>query len=176
MLLRMIRRRLVALASLAALSGCSRDGPPAAVNSSPAQATLDGFDTRAPVPLLPMMANHQKQSMREHLAAVQAIVAAAAAEDFGAVAQASSRIGYSEQMGQMCSHIGAGAPGFTEQALAFHHAADKIGDAAREHDLHAVLAALSATLTACTGCHAAFKQQVVAELGSESATHATHGR
>lgn len=31
---------------------------------------LDGMDTRAPVPLLPMMANHQKQNMRAHLQAV----------------------------------------------------------------------------------------------------------
>ena len=159
---------LVALASVVVLSSCSRDGPATGAPTAPSQATLDRLDTRAPVPLLPMMANHQKQSMREHLAAVQAIVAAATTEDFDAIAQASSRIGYSEQMGQMCSHMGAGAPGFTEQAIAFHHAADKIGDAAREHDLHAVLAALSTTLTACTGCHAAFKQQVVIELESGS--------
>ncbi len=37
-------------------------------------------------------------------------------------------------MGAMCTHMGAGAPGFTEQALHFHHTADKIGDAARKHD------------------------------------------
>jgi DNA-binding MarR family transcriptional regulator len=39
---------------------------------------LDRMDTRAPVPLLPMMANHQKQNMRDHLVAVQEIVAALA--------------------------------------------------------------------------------------------------
>jgi len=116
-----------------------------------------------------MMANHQKQNMREHLAAVQAIVAAAAAQDFAAIEQASSRIGYSEQMGRMCTHMGAGAPGFTDQALAFHRSADKIGEAARQRDLSGVLAALSTTLSVCTGCHAAFKQQVVAELGFEPA-------
>jgi hypothetical protein len=162
-------RRLAAIVVLAAFPSCSRDGSSPVVSSLPAQTVLERLDTRAPVPLLPMMANHQKQSMREHLTAVQAIVAAAAAEDFGAIAQAASRIGYSEQMGQMCSHVGAGAPGFTEQALAFHHTADTIGDAARAHDLHGVLAALSATLTDCTGCHAAFKQQVVAELATATA-------
>jgi hypothetical protein len=111
-----------------------------------------------------MMANHQKANMRDHLLAVQEIVAAAAASDFPGVEKAARRIGYSEQMGQMCTHMGAAAPGFTERALAFHHSADAIAASAREHDAPAVLRALSATLTSCTGCHAQFKQQIVAEL------------
>lgn len=94
---------------------------------------------------------------------MQAIIGAAATGDFAAIEQSSARIGYSEQMAQMCSHMGAGAPGFTEHALAFHHTVDKIGEAARQRDLTGVLASLSATLTACTACHAAFKHQVVTE-------------
>jgi len=108
-----------------------------------------------------MMANHQKQNMRDHLVAVQKIIAGVAANDFDAIAAASKPIGYSEQMGAMCSHMGGGAPGFTEQAIAFHHTADKIGDGARLHDMNAVLAALNETLSSCTACHAAFKQSVV---------------
>ena len=153
---------LVAAAALGACSDSSTKGPPRGAETSTAQEMLDRLDTRAPVPLLPMMANHQKQNMREHLAAVQAIIGAAATGDFAAIEQSSTRIGYSEQMGQMCAHMGAGAPGFTENALAFHHTADKIGEAARQRDLTGVLASLSATLTACTTCHAAFKQQIVA--------------
>jgi hypothetical protein len=125
---------------------------------------LDRLDPRAPVPLLPMMANHQKQNMREHLAAVQQIVAAAGVSDFSAIEDAARRIGYSEPMAQMCNHLGAAAPGFTDRALAFHHTADRIASAAREHDLPAVLRALGETLSSCTGCHAAFKQQIVAAL------------
>ena len=85
------------------------------------RAVFDSMDTRVPGPLfrLPMMANHQKQNMRDHLAAVQEIVGAVGAEDFAAiVARRRATIGYSEQMGQMCNHMGAGAPGFTDQALA----------------------------------------------------------
>jgi hypothetical protein len=108
-----------------------------------------------------MMANHQKQNMREHLVAVQQIVAAVGANDFAAIEKAASRLGYSEQMGQMCTHMGAGAPGFTEQAVAFHHTADGIGAAARAQDQAAVLLALDQTMRACTSCHATFKQQVV---------------
>lgn len=128
-----------------------------------AQKTLDEMDARTAVPLLAVMANHQKQNMRDHLLAVQEIVAALAADDFSGIERAAGRIGYSEQMGQMCEHMGAGAPGFTQQALAFHHTADTILDAARNQDPTGVLRALSSTLQTCTACHAAFRQQVVDE-------------
>jgi hypothetical protein len=143
--------------------------PAAAGSASSAQAALDRLDTRMPVPLLPMMANHQKQNMREHLVAVQEIVAGIGANDFAAIDKATKRIGFSEQMGQMCTHMGAGAPGFTEQALAFHHTADKIGDAARLHDMKGVLSALNETMTTCTSCHATFKQHVVDDAAFASA-------
>jgi cytochrome c556 len=141
-------------------------GPNAAAAPSAAPAAadaLDGLDQRAPVPLLPMMAHHQKQSMRDHLAAVQEIVAALATDDFAGVERAAGRIGFSEQMGRMCTHMGAGAPGFTEQALLFHHTADRISAAARERDRARVLSDLGATLRACVSCHAAWKQEVVDE-------------
>jgi cytochrome c556 len=110
-----------------------------------------------------MMANHQKQNMRDHLMAVQEIVAALATDDFAAVERAAGRIGFSKQMGQMCTHMGAGAPGFTEQALNFHHTADRISAAARDRDRARVMTELGATLQTCTSCHAAWKQQVVDE-------------
>jgi hypothetical protein len=64
-------------------------------------------------------------------------------------------------MQQMCQHMGAGAEGFTEMALDFHRRADAIGEAARAHDRAAVLRAMSNTLRSCTGCHAAFRQEIV---------------
>ena len=153
--------------------GCQKvptEAPPAARETSSAaptsgphegQQALDPLDTRIAVPLLPMMANHQKQNMRDHLLAVQEIVLAASTDDFEGVERAAGRMGYSEQMGQMCTHMGAGAPGFTEQALNFHHTADTITTAARQHDRAAVMRALGSTLQTCTGCHAAFRQIVV---------------
>lgn len=155
--------------------GTSSDAPSAGIeHPAPASATphdaLDKMDPRVAVPLLPMMANHQKQNMRAHLVAVQEIAAAAGANDFAAIEKAAGAIGYSEQMGQMCSHMGAGAPGFTEKALEFHHSADKIGDAARKKDMPAVWKALGETLATCTGCHATFKQQVVDEATWSAAT------
>jgi hypothetical protein len=129
-----------------------------------ANAALDKLDQRRPVPLLPMMAQHQKENMREHLEAVQEVVEGAAAGEFDKVAVAAKRMGYSERMGRMCEHMGASAPGFTEQALSFHHTADEIVAAATKHDGPTVLTALSKTLRECTSCHATYKQRVVASL------------
>lgn len=134
-----------------------------AASASPADE-LDRLDERRPVPLLPMMAHHQKQNMREHLVVVRELVAFTAQRDFAKVAVAAQRIGSSPSMAQMCQHMGAGSPGFTEQALAFHHAADRIADAAKQEDSVAVLTALSDTLSTCTACHAAYKQKVVNRL------------
>lgn len=160
--------------------GCSRaPAPPsptasASVSREPAltsaAATLDRMDTRRPLPLLPMMANHQKQNMRDHLLAIQDIITALAQDDFEEIERAARRIGFSEAMGQMCTHMGAGAEGFTEQALAFHHTADRVSVAARERDRARVLTELSSTLKTCTGCHAAWKQQVVDELTWQKVT------
>jgi len=159
-------RRLISILWLAGpLLACQRQSPTAPPVTAPSSASvaLDQMDSRAPVPLLPMMANHQKQNMRDHLVAVQEIVMAAAADDYEGVARAAKRIGYSEEMGKMCTHMGAGAPGFAEQSIRFHHSADRIGDAARIHDRGKVLEELSATLQTCTGCHATWRQQLVDE-------------
>jgi len=137
---------------------------PASVSPPSASDALDRLDGRRPVPLLPHMAQHQKENMREHLEAVQGVVAAAAVSDFEKVAESAKRMGFSESMGRMCEHMGAAAPGFTEQALAFHHTADEIAAAATRQDGAAVLAALSKTLQACTTCHTTYKQQLVASL------------
>jgi hypothetical protein len=124
---------------------------------------LDELDTRAPVPLLPMMANHQKANMRDHLLAVQEITLALAGNDFQGVEAAAKRIGSSEQMTRSCEHMGSKAAGFTQAALGFHTTADSIVEAAKRRDRDGVLGALGRTLGACTSCHASFKQEVVDE-------------
>jgi hypothetical protein len=146
--------------------GCSQrthkaDTPALAAPAAAAPDELNELDSRKPVPLLAVMANHQKQNMRDHLVAVQEIVAALAVEDYPAIERAAGRIGFSEQMGQMCTHMGAGAPGFSDQALNFHHTADRVAKAAQQRDSTLVLTELGATLRTCTSCHAAWKQQVV---------------
>jgi len=136
---------------------------PPAPPSPPIDLALERLDTRVPVPLLPHMAQHQKENMRDHLVAVQEIAVAAGRGDFTAVEEASRRLGLAPGMERMCQHMGKGAPGFTEQALAFHRSADEIARAARGRDSSAVMKALGATLHLCTGCHATFRQKVVDE-------------
>lgn len=130
-------------------------------------------DTRQPLPLLPHMAQHQLANMRDHLAAVQEILAALSANDFDGVAKSASRIGSSEQMSRMCSHMGSGAPGFADTALNFHHAADTIGAAAKQRDSAATLKAVSATLQTCVGRHATYRQEIVDEAKWNELTKAT---
>ncbi|HEU4581534.1 MAG TPA: hypothetical protein VFS67_24920 [Polyangiaceae bacterium] len=113
--------------------------------------------------MLPTMAAHQKQNMRDHLVAVQEVIAALSTANFAGVEAAAQRLGFSESMGQMCTHMGAGARGFSDQAIEFHHTADRIAAAARERNAGEVLMALGTTLQACTSCHAVWKQQVVDE-------------
>jgi len=122
---------------------------------------LAALDRRQPVPLQPMMAWHQKQNMQEHLEAIQHIADALSREDWDEVERASAAIGTSAQMEQMCRHMGAGAPGFTDLALDFHRRADAIGEAAKARDTKMVLQATSDTLRACTTCHATYRQHVV---------------
>ena len=162
-------RVLLLGSALALMAACRPETSPPREAMSTAEMppsaaeTFDRMDLRTPVPMLPMMASHQKENMRDHLLAVQEIVLALASDDFAAVERAAARIGFSEETGQMCTHMGAAAPGFTEQALAFHHTADGIAVAARERDRVRVVAQLGATLETCTACHAKWKQQVVDE-------------
>lgn len=125
---------------------------------------LDRMDPRTPVPLLPMMAEHQKRNMRDHLEAVQALTGSLALGDFSGVERAAARLGSSEQMTRMCEHMGAHAPGFTELALSFHKTADTIAAAAARQDREAVLDALNRTLGVCTSCHSTYKQKVVDDV------------
>lgn len=182
-----MNRLLLSPLVLVAITACSRDDAesraesrtasrPSSSAALTAREELDGLDGRTSVPLLPMMANHQKKEMRDHLQAVQEIILAMSTDDFDAAERASKRMGFSDEMGAMCTHMGAGAPGFTEQALAFHHTADTIAEGARGHDKTAVLTALGKTLQSCTTCHAAFRQSVVDEATMSRLTGASAPR
>ena len=158
----------VTLALAAALAACrgssaapvTKDTPPPAAKAAPAAASMD---SRTPLPLTAMMANHQKQEMRDHLRVVQEITAALAKDDFDAIGKSAARIGWSDQQAMMCKHMGAGAPGFSEVGEHFHKTADTIAEAAKRHDHAGVTAALDATLRTCVGCHDTYRQEIVDE-------------
>ncbi|UJR83299.1 cytochrome c [Sandaracinus amylolyticus] len=162
-------RSLLVLVCLAL--GCS--SAPAAPPPDP-HAELAELDPRTPVPLLPRMAAHQRAQMRGHLVVVQEVTDALARDDLAAAASAASRLGTSDSMTAMCTHMGAGAPGFTERALEMHHQADAIAHAAREGDRAATTRALATTLASCTGCHAAYRQEIVDEARWAALTASAH--
>jgi len=87
--------RLVADLVLLALTADGRADPP--VHNSEQGAAAD---ERRDLPMLPRMAEHQKQNMRGHLEAVAAVVAALQQDDFAAIGRAASRMGSSEEMGR----------------------------------------------------------------------------
>jgi hypothetical protein len=178
----------VLLALAIVVAGCDSQPSAPATTTATAPATasaaltatsspideLHAMDERQPVPLQPMMAWHQKQNMMEHLVAIQRITAGLAEEDWEEVEKASALIETSPQMQQMCQHMGAGAPGFTEMALEFHSRADAIGEAARAKDATAALRATSKTLESCTGCHAVYRQEVVSAQAWHERTGSAH--
>lgn len=120
-------------------------------------------DTRVPVPLLAFMAERQRKHMRDHLAAVQEIVASVAAKDFEGVAASASRMGVSEDERPMFQRMGKASPAFKQMAMGFHQSSRTIVEAAKKEDEKEVLTALSATMSLCVACHATFKQEVVDE-------------
>jgi len=166
------------LSLLATLSACAHPGgavaspapaelpvaePPVA--EPPGAGGLDAaaMDGRTPVPLTPMMAEHQKLQMRGHLEAVSAVVRGLGREDWAAVEAAGQQLGSSPSNTMMCQHMGAGAPGFPALGLGFHATADGFAQAAQAGDRAAVVQALGDTLAACTSCHAQFRQEIVSE-------------
>ena len=155
-------RRLMVFVSMAStvVVACTEGASLSGVSSSP-ETELAALDTRQPVPLQPMMAWHQKQNMMEHLVAIQAIIDGTAREDWVAVEKAARRIGSSPQTQQMCEHMGAGSAGFAEAGVEFHRRADRIVEAATRANGQDVLSFTAATLSACTACHAAYRQDVV---------------
>ncbi len=74
-----------------------------------------------------------------------------------------------------CERTRTGAAGFTELALDFHRRADAIGEAAADEDVAGVLAATASTLSACTACHAAYRQEVVDARTWQERTGRVHG-
>jgi len=66
--------------------------------------------------------------------------------------------------------MGAGAPGFTEQSIRFHHTADRIAEAARGKQRAKVLGELGTPLQTCPACHAVWKQRVVDDIAGSQAT------
>ena len=124
-----------------------------------AQSTPMMPDPRIALNLAPLADADLKQSMEEHLQALQAIVAALAQEDYGrASAIAHKELGFPKHHQVMQRERGVSYPKkYQELAIAHHQAAENLADAIDTKKMRPILQQLDATMRACLDCHLAFK-------------------
>lgn len=114
-------------------------------------------DERISLGLSPEMKQHQLSNMRSHLEAVQTIISLIAEKEFLKASEiAHSKLGLTEEMGEMCNMFNN--EDFTALGLAFHKSGDSLGDALKTKDTTKSLRALQVTLGYCVKCHATFRQ------------------
>ncbi|MEX0829423.1 MAG: hypothetical protein WD032_04210 [Nitrospirales bacterium] len=100
-----------------------------------------------------------KLTMREHLEAIEAIVAALAREDFTRAATlANEELGFPKHHVAMQREEGATFPSaYHELAMAHHKAAEDLGAVIPTKDLTQILPHLERTIHACVKCHQVFR-------------------
>lgn len=113
-------------------------------------------DKRTPLKVPPMMKDHMRSSMRDHLSAVNETVKLLGAGDFEAASRViHDRLGTNEMMTKMCGMFGD--EGYKEMGLAMHASADVLSLEIRSKDMGKIMKALSGTLEKCVACHATFR-------------------
>lgn len=116
-----------------------------------------GNDNRISLKLNDMQKNHQLMNMRDHLEAVQSIIALLAEDKYIEASKvAYSRLGSTTEMKLMCASFGD--KNFEELGLAFHSSADSMSEIFKMGDQKKSLDALSNTLNYCVRCHASYRQ------------------
>jgi hypothetical protein len=102
-----------------------------------------------------------KLTMREHLEAIDAIIAALAREDFAKAALLTNEeLGFPKHHVAMRREQGATfPPEYHELAMAHHQAAEALGAVMPTKDLKKILSQLQQTLHACVKCHQVFRLQ-----------------
>ena len=124
--------------------------------SNTMEGAADAPDGRTVLHAPPQLLAHQRRMMRDHLAAVQEVVAAMAAGQYAKGARtAHERLGLSPEMARMCNRFG---PAFGAMGIAFHRDGDRLGDVLATGDPQQSLAALNQLLGDCVACHARFRQ------------------
>ena len=100
-----------------------------------------------------------KLTMREHLEAIHAIVAALAKEDFTKAAMlAHEELGFPKHHTAMEREEGATFPPvYHDLAMTHHSAAEALSDVILTNDLKQILPKLEQTIHACVTCHQTFR-------------------
>ena len=116
-----------------------------------------GADQRISLQLPAAMRAQQRAMMREHLAAVNEIIADMAAGKFTSASRiAHQKLGLTPEMKKMCTMFGNSD--FRKLGLAFHKSADHLGDELKSGNTKRSLRALHTTMNYCVQCHATFRQ------------------
>ena len=138
------------------------------VMAQPAQPPMHGKETaQAPSPpdarvslnLAPAMQEVLKQTMREHLEALQAIIAALAQEDYEqASAVAHEELGFPKHHQVMQRERDVIFPKkYQELAMAHHQAAEELAKVIPTRAMKSILQQLDRTVQACVACHQVYK-------------------
>ena len=114
-------------------------------------------DKRTSLQLPEEMKGQQLAMMREHLEAVNNIIADISTGKFAAASKiAHQKLGLTPEMKKMCNMFGNND--FRKLGLAFHKSADHLGDVLKTGNMKRSLAALHNTMNSCVQCHASFRQ------------------
>jgi hypothetical protein len=136
--------------ALVAVPAGAGDAPP---------VSPDSGDARVSLHLDPAVAAVLKETMREHLEALQGVVAALARNDREGAASITRReLGYAKHHEVMRREGGAAYPAkYRELAMAHHRAAEALADAIDAGDTALTLRRLDGAMRACVACHRAFR-------------------
>jgi len=116
-------------------------------------------DTRTRLDLPPTAQEGLKLTMREHLEALQAIVAGLGRQEFEQAAKvAHEELGFPKHHQAMERESGATfPPKYHEFAMAHHQEAEDLAKVLPSKDLKTILPQLEQTIGACVSCHRAYK-------------------
>jgi len=120
---------------------------------------LTHADSREIVQMPPMMQAHMLANMRDHLEAIDEILAALNMEDFNTAARvAEFRLGMSSLDSHGASHMAQVMPApMREMGTHMHRAASQFARTAEEGDQLNAFRALRAVTQSCVTCHAAYR-------------------
>jgi hypothetical protein len=116
-------------------------------------------DSRQLVELPAMMQQHMLSNMRDHLAAINDILAYMGSEQLDKAADiAESRLGMSSLIPHQASHMAKFMPdGMRDAGTRMHHAASRFARIAQEGDLLPAYKALTEITSACVSCHQRYR-------------------
>jgi hypothetical protein len=125
----------------------------------PGAATCMQEDARQLVELPPMMQQHMMTNMRDHLAAINEILAHLVDGEFDQAAEvAEQRLGMTSLQSHGAAHMARFMPQDMQAAgTDMHRAASRFALRAQEGDTAAALRALGEVTSACVACHAGYR-------------------